>query len=249
MMKEKIPMRRLICMLLLLMLPLLAVAEEPLTLLTADTVAEVNRFVILPEEEGLPSVQRGMVRFVSMNKADAAFRQEMWQNETYDLTQKGAYRADYRNMHTRAACSMALSYLGIDLTPAMMSELAGSRDVAAPFDAAIAKLPNVERVQPKAYVFDTMVENYLNDPSYSPVVCEVRKPSGDLHTVLIVGYIPQTGGFIICDPAAPKLDGETMHSYNMCWHVMRQVVLFSDFYDAFYASDVVALYQWKLTEN
>ena len=245
-------MRRVLCILLALccLLPLAAQAEDSLTLLTADTVDEVNQFVLLPQGTEIPAPQAGSIRFVSLNSADPAFRAGMWKNDRYDLTTKaGGYRADMNNMHSRAAYCMAMSYLGVDVTPVMMSELAGARDVSAPYDGVTRKLGKVERVEPRAYVFDTMVENYLSDPSYSPVFCQIRKPNGALHTVLIVGYIPSTGGFIICDPAAPQQNGQHLHSYRMAWHVMRQVVLSSEFYDVFYASDVVALYQWRLLEE
>lgn len=248
-------MRRLLCLLIALCcLPLAALAEAPLSLQTADTAEEVSSFLILPEGDELPPVEAGKIRFVSLNDKDAAFRSSFWCSDQYDLTVKtdargNTYRADHTNMHTRAVYAMALSYLGVDVTPVMISELSGSRDVTAPYDGVTRQLGNVERVNPKAYIFDTMVENYLTDSSYSPVFCQIRKPNGSLHAVLIVGYIPSTGGFIICDPAAPSLDGKTLHAYNMAWHVMRQVVLSSAFYDAFYASEVVALYQWRLVEN
>lgn len=246
-------MRRLICMLLALccLLPVLVHAEEELTLLTADTVDEVNQFVLLPEGEELPAPQRGMIRFISLNEKDAAFRASAWKNDRFNLMSKaGGYKADHNNMHNRAVYCMALSYLGVDVTPAMMSELAGSRDVTAPYDAVTSKLGvKLERVQPRAYHFDTMVENYLTDDSYSPVMCTFRTKAGQLYTVLIVGYIPSTGGFIICDAAAPRLDGEYLHSYKMAWHVVRRFVLSSVFYDKFYESEVIALYQWRLVEE
>lgn len=245
-------MRRLFALLLALCLMLpAALAEEGLTLLTADTVDEVNQFVLLPEGENLPAPQRGHIRFISLNERDAAFRAAAWQSDRFNLMSKaGGYRADHNNMHNRAVYCMALSYLGVDMTPAMMSELTGSRDITAPYDAVTVKLGGkVERVQPKAYQFDTMVENYLTDPSYSPVMCTFQRPNGQIYTVLIVGYIPSTGGFIIVDAAAPRLDGVPAHSYKMAWHVMRQVVLASDFWDANYASKVLDVYQWRLVEE
>ncbi|MBQ8554784.1 MAG: hypothetical protein IJ438_02815 [Clostridia bacterium] len=240
--------RILILLLALCLLPITACAES---LLTADTVEEVGQFVLLPEGDQLPAVEAGKVRYISLtNKAGRYFVESAWRNDSYDLTTKtGGYKADCANMHTRAVYCMALSYLGIDVTPVMMSELSSSRDITAPFDGVTARLGNVERVKPKAYVFDTMVENYLNDPSYSPVFVQFRKPNGAMHTVLVVGYIPETGGFIIADPAAPKLDGETLHVYKMAFHVMRQTVLHSAFYDAFYASQVQDVYQWHLIEE
>lgn len=246
-------MRRFICLLLALccLLPLAAQAEEALTLLNADTVDEVNQFVLLPQGEELPAPEAGKIRYISLNTKDSAFRQSSWVSDRYDLTTKaGGYKADIANMHNRAVYCMALSYLGVDVTPVMMSELAGSRDVTAPYDAVTSKLGvKLERVQPKAYVFDTMVENYLTDSSYSPVMCTFRTKAGELYTVLIVAFIPSTGGFIICDAAAPRLDGEYLHSYKMAWHVVRRFVLSSAFYDKFYESEVIALYQWRLVEE
>ena len=246
-------MRRLLCLMLALccLLPVFAHAEEELTLLNADTVDEVNQFVLLPEGDELPAPQRGYIRYISLNEKDVAFRAGAWKNDRFNLMSKaGGYKADHNNMHNRAVYCMALSYLGVDVTPVMMSELAGSRDVTAPYDAVTAQLGvKLERVQPHAYVFDTMVENYLTDPSYSPVMCTFRTKQGQLYTVLIVGFIPSTGGFIIVDAAAPKLEGETLHSYKMAWHVVRRFVLSSAFYDKFYESEVIALYQWRLVEE
>jgi len=246
-------MRRIISLLLALccLLPLAAQAEEPLTLLNADTVEEVNQLVLLPQGDELPAPEAGKIRYISLNTTDAAFRRSAWANDRYDLTTKaGGYKADMRNMHNRAVYCMALSYLGVDVTPVMMSELAGSRDVTAPYDAVTTQLGvKLERVEPKSYVFDTMVENYLTDPSYSPVMCTFRTKAGDIYTVLIVAYIPSTGGFIICDAAAPRLDGQTLHAYKMAWHIVRRFVLSSAFYDKFYESEVIALYQWRLVEE
>ena len=246
-------MRRFICLLLALccLLPLAAQAEETLTLLNADTVDEVNQLLLLPQGDELPTPETGKIRYISLNTADAAFRQSAWVSDLYDLTTKaGGYKADMRNMHNRAVYCMALSYLGVDVTPVMMSELAGSRDVTAPYDAVTAQLGvKLERVEPKSHVFDTMVENYLTDPSYSPVMCTFRTKAGDIYTVLIVAYIPSTGGFIICDAAAPRLDGEHLHAYKMAWHIVRRFVLSSAFYDKFYESEVIALYQWRLVEE
>lgn len=242
-------MRRLISLMLILCLLAPAALADELSLLTADTVEEVEQFLILPNGREIPAAEAGKIRFVSLNSEDGAFLTDFWKSDRFDLTTKGYFKADYNNMHNRAVYCMALSYLGVDVTPVMMSELAGSRDVTAPYDTVTAKLGNIQRVKPAAYVFDTMVENCLNDPTYSPMYVQIRKPNGALHTVLVVGYIPETGGFIICDPAAPVLDGKNLHAYKMAWHVMRQVVLSSAFYDAFYASEVVAMYQWRLVEN
>lgn len=239
-------MRRLFSLLLILCLLAPAALAENVTLPACSTVEDITAFVDLPEGDALAAPVAGRIRFVSTNLNAPFFCREMWADDTYDLTEKGSYRADCRHMTDRAVYCMALSYLGVDMTPAMMSSIAGARDVSAPYDEITATLENVERVEVNAYVFDTMVENYLTDSSYSPVFVKVRRPDGVLHTVMIVGYIPSTGGFIICDPAAPARDGQFYHTYKMAWHVMRQTVLASEFWDLFYASKVQAVYQWRL---
>ena len=223
-----------------------ALAEDALSLPACSNVEETLQFIDLPGEHSLPSPAAGRIRIVSTNPNAPCFRQDFWANETYDLTVKGSYRADCRHMTDRAAYCMALSYLGVEMTPAMMSSIAGERDVSAPYDGITASLPQVERVEVAAHTFDTMVENFLTDSSYSPVFVKVRRPDGVLHTLLVVGYIPSTGGFIICDPATPVKEGQYWHTYKMAWHVVRETVLASDFWDLFYASKVQAVYQWRL---
>ena len=82
-------MRRLLALLLALccLLPVFAHAEE-LTLLTADTVDEVNQFVLLPEGDELPAPQRGYIRYISLNEKDAAFRPGAWRTDRYNLMSK-----------------------------------------------------------------------------------------------------------------------------------------------------------------
>lgn len=248
-------MRRLFALLLAFCLLLPAALAEEASLLTANTVEKVSQFLRLPQEGALAAAEAGTIRYICLNDKDRAFIPGAWRSDRFDLTVKSdargnVYKADHNNMHSRAVYCMALSYLGVDVTPAMMSDLMNSRDITAPFDGVTRQLDaRLERVQPKAYVFDTMIENYLSDPSYSPVFMQIRKPNGAMYTVLVVGYIPETGGFIIVDPAAPRLSGQPQYTYKMALHVMRQVVLSSAFYDAFYASQVVNLYQWRLVDE
>ena len=245
-------MRRVLCILLALccLLPLAAQAEDSLTLLTADTVDEVNQFVLLPQGTEIPAPQAGSIRFVSLNSTDPAFRAGMWKNDRYDLTTKaGGYRADMNNLHSRAAYCMAMSYLGVDVTPVMMSELAGARDVSAPYDGVTRKLGKVERVEPRAYVFDTMVENYLTDPSYSPVYVYLRRPDGKTHALLIIGVIPDTGRYIVLDPSGMWANGVQYRIYMMSFNKSRRQVLNSTFRKEYTGSEILALYQWRLVEE
>lgn len=249
-------MRRLLSLLLALccLLPALAHADDAKNLRSADTVEEVASFLLEPTGGVLPEPQAGMIRYMTINSKDKSFLTSCWKSDSYNLMVKtdaagNTYKIDNSHMHSRAVYCMAMSYLGYDVTPVMMSEIAGSRDLTEPYDLVTRRLGGVERVEYYSDSFDTMVRNYLTDSRYSPVFCQIRLPNGPLHTVLIVAKIPSTGGFIICDPAAIWQNGSAHHCYKMAWHVMREVVLSSAFYDTFYGSEVVALYQWKLTDK
>ena len=123
-------MRRLISLLLALccLLPTFAHAaspDAPTSLRTADTVKEVNSFLLEPVNGELPEVQPGMIRYITLNNADRSFLSSCWKSSRFNLLSRTdfdgkQYKIDYRHMHSRAVYCMALSYLGIDVTPVMM---------------------------------------------------------------------------------------------------------------------------------
>ena len=85
--------------------------------------------------------------------------------------------------------------------------------------------------------FVVSIDVYLKNPQDERRLAARLAPNVG---AIVAPYVP---------PAAPRLSGQPQYTYKMALHVMRQVVLSSAFYDAFYASDVVALYQWRLVEE
>lgn len=254
-----------VIVLLMLMLPMWALAEPiadedtaPAQLRSVSSEAEAAAFVIYPPEDGLAGVERGFIRYITQDSAsDSYFRQGYWlggePGSALDLTLKeGRYSRPYAfhvgNMCTRASYSMALSYLGIDITPGGMSAIIGRRDLDPPYDE-VSEMMGVERVSYSSHVFNTMVENYLTDPSYSPVYVYLRKPNGQDHALLVIGALPETSRFIILDPSPMWLRGEPYRIYMMAFNKTRYEVVNCTFRQEFIGSTILQLYQWRLPEE
>ncbi|MBR3764486.1 MAG: hypothetical protein IKK57_08055 [Clostridia bacterium] len=250
--------RRMLWILVLVMLAASALAEEasaPSSLRECTTFEEAEAFLLYPPEEGIAGVEAGYIRLIAQHRAgDDAFRDAYWQGgepgSVLDLTlQKSSTGRDYAyhagNMCTRAVYSMALSYLGVDVTPGAMSAMVGQRDLNPPY-SEVSELVGVERVVPKAHVFNTMVENYLTDPSYSPVYVYLRRPDGKTHALLIIGVIPDTGRYIVLDPSGMWANGVQYRIYMMSFNKSRRQVLNSTFRKEYAGSEILALYQWRL---
>lgn len=251
---------RIAVLLMILMLPLWALAEPetkeaPAQLRSVSSEAEAAAFILYPPEDGLAGVKQGFIRYITQaGPSDSAFREDYWlggePGSALDLTQKeGRFGRVYAfhagNMCTRASYSMALSYLGIDVTPGAMSAMTGQRDLDPPYDE-ISEMVGVERVSYSSHVFNTMVENYLTDPSYSPVYVYLRKPTGQEHALLVIGALPETSRFIVLDPSPVWLHGEPYRIYMMAFNKTRYEVVNATFRKEFVGSTVLALYQWRL---
>jgi len=253
-------LRRLtLVLILLLMCP--ALAEEPVlpaSLREADTIEEAEAFLLYPPEDGLSGVEAGYIRYISQHSVnDPMFRDEYWlggeKDSPLDLTlQQNRYGHVYTfhagNMCTRAAYSMALSYLGVDATPGGMSAMLNRRDMNPPYDA-ISGMVGVERVEPKRHVFETMVENYLTDSSYSPVYLYLRKPNGKDHALLIIAKLPEQSRFLVLDPSGMWVNGVQHRIYMMSFNKTRQQVVNSTFRDEYAGSKVLQLYQWRRVDE
>lgn len=249
---------RLILWLILLLLaacPALAEdADMPATLRECETAEAAETFLIFPPEDGLAEVQAGYIRFIAQHRAgDDTFRAEYWlggePGSTLDLTlQQNRYGHVYTfhagNMCTRAAYSMALSYLGVDVTPGGMSAMTGRRDMNPPYPA-VSEMLSVEQVTPKSHVFDTMVDNYLRDPTFSPVYVYIRKPDGQDHALLIIGKLPEKSRYLVLDPSGMWVHGQQYRIYMMSFNKTRVEVVNSTFRDEYAGSKVLALYQWR----
>ncbi len=253
-------MGRLLALLAALLLPMLALGEEPapLTLPSAATVEEAAQFLLFPPEDGVTGVQRGYIRFIAQSEErDAAFRKGYWlggpEGSPLDLTRKERYGIPYAFhagvMCSRAAYSMALSYLGIDVTPGDMSAMTQSRDLLDPYDMITNQLDNLQRVEETAHVFNTMMNNYLTDPSYSPVYLYIQRPDGSFHSLLVVAAIQDKGRFLVVDSNPPQVGGELHRVYFISLNKIRTEIINSTFYENLRGSKVLQIHQWRRTDG
>ncbi|MCH5286535.1 MAG: hypothetical protein J1E43_03865 [Christensenellaceae bacterium] len=250
---------RLLCLLsLLCLLALPARAEEPLTLPQCQTVEQVEALVLYPTDDMQPvGVERGLIRYISQDTRKPGFCADYWlggePGSELDLTlEEGPFRRPYqyyaRNMCTRAVYAMALSYLGIDLTPGGMSAMTQKRVVDAPYDETTDLLPEFERVTFSADVFQQMYEAYQSDPNCSPVYLYFRRPSGSTHAVLVVAR-REDGRYIVIDPKYREANGRPIHVYTISLNKYGQKITGSDFRSEQYGSTVLGCFQWRLTEK
>lgn len=258
--------RRMAAALLALLLPLGAWAEAPaptaeptppqeLRLCTSS--AEAAAFVDYPPQDALGEVQRGRIRYICQHAAgDDTFRKAYWlggeEGSALDLTlQKDGRGRKYEfhvgNMCTRAAYSMALSYLGVDVTPGSMSAMTGKRNLNAPYKS-VSKLVGVEGSTARSHVFDTLMNNYLTDPDYSPVYLYFRKPDGGHHALLVVAAHPEKSRYSVVDPSAVWKNGEPVRIFMIALNKTRSKIVNSTFPLEYAGSKILAIYQWKLPD-
>ena len=252
-------MRRLLIFFLLLMLPLSALCEEaalPATMREATSVEEVEGLLLMPGIFDLAGVEKGKVRYISQNEErDEMFRTGYWlggeKGSVLDLTLTERYGIKFPFhagvMCSRAVYSMALSCLGIDLTPGDMSRLMNARNLDAPYDIVSWKL-GLERVTLKANVFNTMFENYLADERYSPIYLYFERPNGSTHAVLVVARDPDTGRFMVIDANPPSAHGRLYRVYFISLNKNRTEIINSTFREQLKGSKVLQLYQWRVVE-
>lgn len=232
--------------------------EAPDSLRECRTVAQVEAMVLYPGEENQPvGVEAGKIRYISQETyREPNFCAEYWYGgepgSELDLTvEKAPGGRDYafyaRNMCTRAVYSMALSYLGVDLTPGAMSEMTGKRVVNAPYDETTKMLPELERVTFTTFIFQNMFESYMTDESYSPVYLRFERKNGSTHAVLVVAQ-QEDGRYIVVDPSYHEVDGEAVRVYTMILNRFGQMIVTSDFRGEQEGSRVLGCYQWRLVD-
>lgn len=253
-------MRRLLILFLLLMLPLSALCEEtalPPTVREATSVEEVEALLLLPGKFNLAGVEAGKVRYIGQNEErDDMFRTGYWlggeKGSVLDLTLTERYGVTFPNhagiMCSRAVYSMALSCLGIDLTPGDMSRMLNTRNLDSPYDIVSWKL-GLERVELKANVFNTMFDNYLTDERYSPIYLYFERPNGTTHAVLVVARDPDTGRFMVIDSNPPSARGRLHRVYFISLNKQRTEIINSTFREQLKGSKVLQLYQWYVLEE
>ena len=253
-------MRRLALLILILLLPALVMCEEtqaPQRLPDAATAQEVEQFLLLPPKYSTNSVDKGYIRYISQNEeTDDAFRKRYWvggkEGSELDLTLTERYGVKYAfhagNMCSRAVYSMALSYLGIDMTPGNMSAMMNSRNLDEPYDMISWKL-GLQRISSREVRFNDMFDNYVNDDSYSPIYLYFRRPNGTYHTVLVVAREPDTGRFLVVDANAPRTGGKLYRVYFISLDKSRSKIINSTFRNALVGSEVLQVYQWHLLDT
>ncbi len=253
-------MRRLTALLMtLLLLASFAAAEESApTLRTAASPEEVLQFLLLPPEDGIAQVQSGYIRYIAQHEdRDDAFRKAYWlggeEGSVLDLTMKQRNGIEYGfhagSMCTRAVYSMALSCLGIDMSPGAMSAVTGERNLDEPYDM-ISDIVGVERIVRKSNVFNTMMENYLTDDSYSPVYLYIQKPNGNYHALLVVAFMPDVSRYLVVDPSPHfNEDGSICRVYFVSLNKLRTQIINSTFRSELVGSKVLQLHQWRLTDD
>ncbi len=155
------------------------------------TLEEAKQMVDLSTSKKPASVVKGRIRRISQVKGDPYYCSAHWD---YDgLTPNGKC--------TRCAYSEALSYLGIDCTPAKMSELYGSASLYDPskndvYNKITQKINTAYGCQIKYSSgtiddLDTLYSNYSNRDNYSPVYLyfsyTTSKGSKSNHAILLIG--------------------------------------------------------------
>lgn len=252
-------MRRLLILLTaMLMTSSASLAEDvPLTLREATSVEEVENFLLLPPEGDTAQVQRGYIRYISQSeKRDTSFRKEYWlggeEGSILDLTLTKRYgiQLDFHTgvMCTRAAYSMILSYFGIDMSPGKMSEVTGNRNLYEPY-TEISDMFGLELNQGGRHQFKEMMRNYLTDDSYSPVYLYFRKPNGVNHAVIVVGYIPDPGRYLVIDSSPYWVHGEPYRVYFVSINKSLNTFINSTFYKELAGSKLLQVWQWHLPEQ
>lgn len=252
-------MRRLLPLLASMLLVISTVFAEttPPTLRSAATAEEVEQFLLLPTDEGVAPVQRGYIRYISQNrKRDTAFRKAYWlggeEGGKLDLTlteRNGMKYAFHTGvMCTRAAYSMILSYFGIDMSPGKMSEALGKRNLDEPY-TEISDMFGLEFIPGGRRQFNDMVQNYLTDDSYSPIYLYFRKPDGSNHAVIVVGYIPDPGRYLVVDSNPNWVRGEPYRVYFVSLNKSRNRIINSTFASELKNSEMIHIWQWRLPEQ
>lgn len=142
-------------------------------------------------------VKRGTIRYISQLSDKEGFFKTYWPKKMF-----GAYKGSQTECGT-ACCSMALSFLGVNLTPKDMLE---AHDGITRWDAwEVGFCGWMEGEEPVLQIPD-LFSNYMkSDKKYSPVVIHFPRGSWSErgHYILLIGKKSDTE-YIALDPAASK---------------------------------------------
>ncbi len=142
-------------------------------------------------------VKRGTIRYISQLSDKEGFFKRYWPKEMF-----GAYTSPRTECGT-ACCSMALSYLGVNLTPKDILEAHDGRTRWDAWDAEFCGW--MEGEEPVLQIPDLFSRYMSSEKKYSPVVIHFPKGSwSELgHYILLIGKKSDTE-YIALDPASSK---------------------------------------------
>ncbi len=144
--------------------------REPDPLLPAD-YDQVREMLLVDTDR----VEEGKIRLVVQMPEDPCFEKKHWKNKAYDLT------GEARGMCTRCIFSMAVSYLGIDCTPAGMSELTRSANLFYTYEEVGDKL-NLKRREGSLEEMWALYES----GGHSPVGIHFTYSDNHMHGMLLI---------------------------------------------------------------
>lgn len=230
-------------------------AEEtlPTSIREAQSAEEANALLIQSDTGERLDVVSGQVRLIVQTRRDDMFCADYWRSGEekgeFDLTAKeNRYGAPYAyyigTMCTRAVYSMALSYLGVDMTPVDMSVLAQRRTLNEPYDEITALVDGLARRGLTEATFDEMMAQYLNDERYSPLYIYMKRTNGVGHALLIVGYNAERKRFVAVDPSPRGFQGDTVRTYELSFAQNRQRVMRCPYAKDLEGAKVLQVYQW-----
>jgi len=210
---------------------------------------EAMSIVDLSREPSVP--QSGRIRRVGQNRSDPWFTRSYWENKKYNFVYGGDQLSN--SMCTRANYSMALSYLGIDVTPVEMSAIAGSKQVdhdpARPYDEITQYLAEQNGVKLTRVTgeLDALFENYATDSSYSPVYVRMRRDNGAPHVFLIIGRDNEY--YYVLDSV--ERDGVCVHPIKVDETKDRILKVRNDasFWEKYFNAKITFCHQWKIEET
>jgi len=189
---------------------------------TISTLEHAKSIVMYSKNNQEVSVKKEFVRHMPQITGYANFCDSYWKNDYFDLTT--SYNENNNNISkpychelcSRAAYSMALSYLGIDLTPVEMSTIISSRGISGsygnsnPYKDITDKISNVKHIEGS---LDNLYDNYASNKNYSPIYFHFSKP----HCILIIGQKSEDVYYVV-DPSVRSNLNAAMyneHIYEM----------------------------------
>ena len=171
-----------------------------------------------------PNVVCGTIRYISQKPGTSKYYSKYW----------GKYE-DRASYNCSTSCiSMALSYIGIDTTPADVLD----------YNVNTAFMVKYGGSTPKSYTYDklsTAMDNYISgNGKYSPPVIHLDKYSADGHYVMLIGRISDNV-YQVLDPATLSIWSITISGSKATYKSLSNSSTITDTIDNAGTEDV---YQW-----